>query len=250
MAENNIKLGLIIVAAGLGSRLGVLTTDRPKCLVEINGKPILWYILKNIAHFSWERIVIVVGYKGDQIISFQKSAFPHLDVSFVFNPDFEKTGCLDSLMLAPQDSGVDFWCYTNSDLLLSFQAYERVFLGTANNCIGVRKLAENNLPETVLQKAYVSDGKVRRMDLTLETDFNHEAVGPVKLSTANFELIRSHWLSPSEDQPTDNRCYSAIGARLGDFELDAVVICDADWAEINTPKDINRAQRVVYGFGH
>lgn len=56
-----------ILAGGAGTRLAEETEVRPKPMVEIGGKPILWHIMKHYAHFGHNDFVIALGYKGDYI---------------------------------------------------------------------------------------------------------------------------------------------------------------------------------------
>lgn len=56
-----------ILAGGFGSRLSEETAIRPKPLVEIGGKPILWHIMKIYASFGFNEFVIALGYKGEMI---------------------------------------------------------------------------------------------------------------------------------------------------------------------------------------
>ncbi len=60
-----MKVG--ILAGGLGSRLAEETEIRPKPMVEIGGKPILWHIMKHYSHFGHDNFVIALGYKGEYI---------------------------------------------------------------------------------------------------------------------------------------------------------------------------------------
>ena len=56
-----------ILAGGLGTRLSEETEIRPKPMVEIGGRPILWHIMKQYAHFGFNEFVIALGYKGEYI---------------------------------------------------------------------------------------------------------------------------------------------------------------------------------------
>jgi glucose-1-phosphate cytidylyltransferase len=60
-------LKVAILAGGAGTRLAEETDVRPKPMVEIGGKPILWHIMKHYAHFGHSDFVIALGYKGDYI---------------------------------------------------------------------------------------------------------------------------------------------------------------------------------------
>ena len=58
---------VVILAGGLGTRLTEETESRPKPMVEIGGRPILWHIMKLYAHFGFREFVVALGYKGDVI---------------------------------------------------------------------------------------------------------------------------------------------------------------------------------------
>lgn len=57
----------IILAGGLGTRLSEETESRPKPMVEIGGRPILWHIMKIYAHYGFHEFVLALGYKADYI---------------------------------------------------------------------------------------------------------------------------------------------------------------------------------------
>jgi len=57
----------IILAGGLGTRMREETEFRPKPMVEIGGRPVLWHIMKNLAHFGISDFIIATGYKSDMI---------------------------------------------------------------------------------------------------------------------------------------------------------------------------------------
>jgi glucose-1-phosphate cytidylyltransferase len=60
-----MKVG--ILAGGAGSRLAEETQIRPKPMVEIGGRPILWHIMRYYAHFGFKNFAVALGYKGDYI---------------------------------------------------------------------------------------------------------------------------------------------------------------------------------------
>ncbi len=56
-----------ILAGGAGSRLAEETEVKPKALVEIGGRPILWHIMRHYAHYDFKEFIIALGYKGEVI---------------------------------------------------------------------------------------------------------------------------------------------------------------------------------------
>jgi len=68
---------VLILAGGLGSRLSEETTLKPKPMVEIGGKPILWHIMKIYSHYGFNEFIILCGYKGYMIKEFFAHYFLH-----------------------------------------------------------------------------------------------------------------------------------------------------------------------------
>ena len=62
-----MKVG--ILAGGLGTRLSEETTVKPKPMVEIGGKPILWHIMKTYASYGYKEFVVALGYKGEVLLT-------------------------------------------------------------------------------------------------------------------------------------------------------------------------------------
>ncbi len=77
------KLKVVILAGGLGTRLTEETTNTPKPMIQIGGKPILWHIMKIYSHYNFNEFLICCGYKGYVIKEFFSNYFLHTsDVTF------------------------------------------------------------------------------------------------------------------------------------------------------------------------
>src|SRR5674476_1657690 len=82
---------VVILAGGLGTRLSEETVIRPKPMVEIGGKPILWHIMKIYSHYGFNDFVICLGYKGYSIKEYFAHNFLHeSDITFDFRNDNQR----------------------------------------------------------------------------------------------------------------------------------------------------------------
>ncbi|HOI83913.1 MAG TPA: NTP transferase domain-containing protein, partial [Campylobacterales bacterium] len=86
----------IILAAGQGKRLRPLTDDRPKCMVEYRGKPIVDYILSAMKDVGIDDIAVVGGYKIDVLKEYLKDK----NIVFFENKDYERTNMVSTLFCA------------------------------------------------------------------------------------------------------------------------------------------------------
>lgn len=75
-------MDVVILCGGKGSRLSEETISKPKPMVEIGGKPILWHIMKYYSSFGFKKFILALGYKGDYI----KQYFYNLRIT---NGDFQ-----------------------------------------------------------------------------------------------------------------------------------------------------------------
>lgn len=76
----NHDITAMILAAGLGTRLGTLTHDKPKALVAVNGKPLLQHCIENLTNNGFHHIVINVHHFGEQIIDFAEHHHFNADI--------------------------------------------------------------------------------------------------------------------------------------------------------------------------
>ena len=83
---------VIILAAGMGKRLGDLTKDNTKCMVRVNGTPLIDRMLDQLSRQNLSRVVIVVGYEGEKLRRYIGNRFDdRLKIEYVENPVYDKT---------------------------------------------------------------------------------------------------------------------------------------------------------------
>jgi histidinol-phosphate/aromatic aminotransferase/cobyric acid decarboxylase-like protein/CTP:phosphocholine cytidylyltransferase-like protein len=100
----------LILAAGLGQRMRPLTTDVPKCLVKVNGVPILFRSLRVLASAGVTEAIVVVGHEAAQVRRRVGHNFAGIDIEYVDAPSFETTNNIRSLWDARR--------YCDEDILL------------------------------------------------------------------------------------------------------------------------------------
>jgi glucose-1-phosphate cytidylyltransferase len=108
---------VVILAGGLGTRLREETEFRPKPMVPVGGRPIIWHIMKTYSHYGFYRFIICLGYKGDMIKDYFLNY--HLDgIDFTVNT---KTGTITEHQINNED-----WEVTLVDTGLSCMTGARI----------------------------------------------------------------------------------------------------------------------------
>ncbi len=99
---------VVILAAGISSRLRPLTNSLPKSLLKVNGKEIISHIIENALQVQPERFIIVTGYLEDKLKNYLKNKYPEINFTFITNKLFETTNNEYSLYLALREVKKDF----------------------------------------------------------------------------------------------------------------------------------------------
>lgn len=165
----------IILAAGMGKRLGDLTSDRTKCMVEVNGTTLIERLLTQLSDFNLERIVIVIGYQGDKVVELIGDEYKGTKIVYVINPIYNTTNNIYSLYLAKDYLIEDDTLLFESDLILEKNI--------------INKLIDNTYPNLALVDKYQSwmDGTV----VTIDDDNNIESFVPK--NNFKFEYIPRYY---------------------------------------------------------
>lgn len=109
----------IILAAGMGRRLGEHTRNNTKCMVPVNGVPMIDRMLRQLSGLNLKRVVIVVGYQAENLTEHVNSLdLGGLRIEYVENPVYERTNNIYSLALAKKQLTEDDTILIESDLVL------------------------------------------------------------------------------------------------------------------------------------
>ncbi len=107
----------VILAAGMGKRLGELTRNSTKCMVKVGGKRLIEHALDALAAESVGRAVLVTGHGAEELRSFLGTSYKGIALEYVHNADYARTNNIYSLFLARQAMERDDTLLLESDLV-------------------------------------------------------------------------------------------------------------------------------------
>ena len=142
----------IILAAGMGRRLGELTNNNTKCMLEVNGTRLINRALDALSEVGIDRVVLVVGYKAENVRAWVGQSYKGMEIVYVENSVYDKTNNIYSLYLAKDYLLADDTLLLESDLI-----YEPRVL---------RRIVDDEYPNLALVDKYESwmDGTVVTLD--------------------------------------------------------------------------------------
>ena len=108
----------IILAAGIGRRLEELTKENTKCMVPVNGTRIIDRMLSQLTGLDLKRIILVVGYKRENLMDYLGNNRNGIPIEYVINPIYDKTNNIYSLFLAKDKLQEDDTILLESDIVL------------------------------------------------------------------------------------------------------------------------------------
>jgi HAD superfamily hydrolase (TIGR01450 family) len=230
----------IILAAGIGSRLKPITEQKPKTMVLVNNKPILSYLIEGLIKNNIKKIVICVGYKSNQIISFCRDNYKDIEFNFVENKDFTNTNNMYSLYLAKD--------YLNEDVLLmnADLIYDSEIIGemisSKKTCVAVDKdkYIEESMKIAVEGEIISSISKK-----ILEKDAYGCSIDVYKINKEDLNVLKSEMLKIIEIEKDVNQWTELLLNRL--FEEKKMIaypldINDKKWIEIDNFGDLAEAE--------
>ena len=245
----------IILAAGMGRRLGEYTKDNTKCMVPVNGVRLIDRLLGQLAKQDLKRIIIVVGYQGqalrnyieEQYNSHQPSDFSHLNIEFAENPIYDKTNNIYSLALVKDKLQEDDTLLIESDLIFS----DRI----------IPMIVDNPYPNLALVAKYETwmDGTMVRLDDDQnivnfiskdafdynEVDAYYKTVNIYKLSQIFSQQKYVPFLDAYTKAVGNNEYYEnvlRIISLLNNHDMKALPIGNEKWYEIDDKQDLDIAE--------
>ena len=237
----------IILAAGMGKRLGDLTKNNTKCMVEVNGVRLIDRFISQLSKFKLNRLVIVVGYEGQKLIDYIGHRYDDvLKIEFIHNPIYDKTNNIYSLALAKDVLCEDDTILLESDLIFEDEMLDKLVNHPDKNLALVAKY-ESWMDGTMVR----IDEDRNILNFIPKQAFRYEDVD-VYYKTVNIykfskEFCKNQYVPFLEAYCKvmgDNEYYEQVlrvMTHLHNSQLKALPIKDEKWYEIDDVQDLDIA---------
>ena len=227
----------IILAAGMGIRLGNLTTDLPKAMVRVAGKELILHVINFLDDPAISEKIVVTGYNSDKLTSFLKNHAP--EVKAIFNPLFQD-GSIRTIETAMPH-------IKNNALIMNVDhIYPRRMLShilkikpdISAVCDFDRKLGSDDMKIKISPK-----GKLTHIKKTL-SEFDGGYIGMTVLSKNILETYSKAVLKTRQIEGDKASVENALGLLAGEGQI--INICNTSgirWFEVDTHEDLMLAEK-------
>ncbi len=252
LPTGQVETRAVVIAASRGEKLGELTADRPKCMIDVRGQPLLGRLVATFNQAKIRKITVVRGY--------EKSVINLPSIDYVDNDEFESTGEAATL-LAARDylSGdcilaygdilfrhyvLDHLMATEGDIVLIADALWRERDSDPQS--SVRDLVACSEP---FKTGYLHGSAVALTRIApdiSESDINGEWIGLAKLSATGAEIVRQELAAMKSDGSLKTASLVDLFTRLLSNGQDIkVVYITGHWLDIDNPADLADAQNFL-----
>ena len=231
----------------MGRRLGEYTKDNTKCMVPVNGVPLIDRLLGQLSRLKLDRVVIVVGYEGGKLVKHIGDLYTDLNIEFVENPVYSRTNNIYSLWLAKDYLQQDDTILVESDLI-----FDDVLLNM---------LIDNPFPNLALVSKYETwmDGTMVRIDsdcnivnFVPKDAFDYSNAGKYYKTVNIYKFSKEFstrkyvpFLEAYTKAVGNNEYYEnvlRIISFLNSSDLKALPVTNAKWYEIDDKQDLDIAE--------
>ena len=223
----------LILNSGLGSRMGVLTSEHPKCMTEVSSKETIFSRqLRLIAEAGISEVVITTGYYDSVLVNYCLSLDMPLHFTFVKNPVYDSTNYIYSIYCAREHLDDDI-ILMHGDLVFETDVFDRV-VSSEVSCMTVSSTLP--LPEKDF-KAVVRDGMVLKVGVDLFTDAM-EAQALYHLKKQDWQVWLQKIIEFCESGNTKVYAENALNSLDGAAHIHALDVENMLCAEIDNPEDL------------
>ena len=237
----------LILAAGMGKRLGEYTKNNTKCMVPVNGTPLIDRVLKQLSMLSLTRVVIVVGYEGEKLMDYIGNDKDGLKIEYVNNPVYDKTNNIYSLALAKEKLMEDDTLLIESDLIFDDGMF-KLLLDNPNPNLALVAKYESWMDGTMV----CIDKDCNIVNFVPKDAFRYEdahqyykTVNIYKFSKAFSQTKYVPFLDAYSKAVGNNEYYEnvlRIISFLNSHDLKALPITNEKWYEIDDKQDLDIAE--------
>lgn len=245
----------LMLAAGMGKRLGKFTNNNTKCMVEVAGKKLIDRAIEAVIEAEIKKMIIVVGYKGKALIDYIKGNYKDCGIDFIFinNEDYAVSNNIYSFYLAREYVINEDTLLMESDLIYDKSLLKKMVLCKQKNVAAVAKYKSwmDGTVVTCDRQGYITQF-IDKSDMNYELlNEYYKTVNVYKLSKEFCKNVYMPFLEAYMSAYGLNSYYETplkVVAHLARTRLFAYELGEMPWYEIDDAQDLDIAN-VMFSCG-
>jgi len=248
------KIKAIIIAGGMSSRLMELTDDKPKCMLEINGKTILQRQIETFHKCGISDITVIRGYKSEKI--------NYTSVKYVYNKNYRRNNILESLMYAESEMDEEL-VVSYSDILYEKEVVDKLLRSEADislivdtDWIGQYKDRFQH-PIEEAENVVVKDNNIVKLGKSINVNEAYgEFIGLAKFTKKGADILKKEHMRVKKQIGSNSPFHEALSlekAYLTDMIQELIdkgytvknVDIKGKWMELDTIEDFQKAEKII-----
>jgi choline kinase len=233
----------IILSAGQGSRLGHLVDDRPKCLIDFNGRSLLDRQLDTLEANGVHEAVVVTGFHDELVVKAIAARSGGPRVRTIFNPFFKVADNTGSLFMAREELSGDCLVW-NGDTLVSRGLMKRVVVNERSGiCVTIdRKPSYDDDDMKVVEEG----GRLKAIGKRLPKGYNAESIGLLAFRGGGAEQFRQAIEAAMRTPEGTTIWYLRVINQIAQSsEVWTFDIEGEEWGEVDFPPDVEAARALT-----
>ncbi len=238
---------VVIPAAGMGNRLGNITRDKTKCMVEINDQTLIERSLDILTQYDISRIVLIVGYHKDKLIEFLGDSYSDVPIVYVSNDIYDRTNNIYSIYLAKDELVKDDTILLESDLIFDETIIKNLLSNQFDNLAVIDKYQAwmDGTVVTINNKFDIVSFIDKENFSYDDVEEYYKTVNIYKFSKQFLEGTYVPFLEAYSKALGNNEYYEQVLkviSLLNTKELKAMVLNGEKWYEIDDVQDLDNAE--------
>lgn len=237
----------LMLAAGMGKRLGKYTENATKCMVPVNGKTLIEYAIESLIAAGIKKLTLVVGYKREVLKNFLKDKYKEIEINYIDNDVYDTTNNIYSLYLAKDVLAQDDTILLESDLIFDKNIIKEI-IEDKNPNLAVVSPFESWMDGTcaLLDEQNVIKGILGKSEFNWDkTNHYYKTVNIYKFSKEFATTVYMPFLKAYQTAYGKNEYYETVLkviSFLGNSTFKAHVVDGSRWYEIDDPADLAIAE--------
>ena len=236
----------LILAGGRGKRLDALSMNKNKCMVEINGKPVIQFTLDCAASTTVDEIIIVVGYRAEEIINYYGNRYKNKRLKYIIQ--YEQKGLVHAIECARETIGNHAFMLLLGDEILTnpkHQAMINEYNKTKNKTFAICGVLQVKDIKMIRRTYTLIQNEKKQIFRLVEKPRNplnkFMGTGDCIFNNKIFDYIP---FTPLHHERNEKELPDLIQCAIDDGRLvTSFIICD-QYANINSKSDITLAERL------